>query len=501
MPEAAIRIPAHHFDDLPCAVAVVSDGGRLMDVNLRLTDMVGRPREALLGQPVNRLFSQAGALLYHTYVAPQVALHGRVDEVSVSLSHAHGGLVDVLFGAQREVVAGAGWVRCVFLPLQARKQLEQQLLTAKRVADAVPGVLFQFEQDRLGRLALTYTTDAIQDLFEVSPTQAFCSVRSVWRRLHRADARLVWDAWRASAGAVKPWSCEFRVRLSAGEGWREVHASPRREPDGRVIWSGCVTDVTERKRMEGALRDKAAAEQANQAKSAFLSRLSHELRTPLNGILGFSQLLREHDASNLREDQLKKLNFIEVAGSNLLKQINEVLDISRIEAGQIQMVMASVPLDTVIAEAVQLIEPMAAQRGATLVWPPGANVIVRADVQRLGQVLLNLLSNAVKYGGAGIIKIEVVRTSRGVDLSVQDQGPGLSAAQQAQLFQPFNRLGAERGAVEGVGLGLVITRSLVELMGGQLCLESEPGRGCRFTVELLAVDEEPVTLIPGDARS
>ncbi|HET8871612.1 MAG TPA: histidine kinase dimerization/phospho-acceptor domain-containing protein, partial [Aquabacterium sp.] len=358
-----MHIPPHHFDDLPCAVAVVSDGGQLIDVNRTLTEMIARPRESLLGQPVNRLFSQAGALLYHTSVVPQVVAAGRVDEVSASLSHAHGGSIDVLFGARRDVVNGSGVVRCVFLPLQARKQLEQQLLMAKRVADAVPGVLFQLEQDRQGRLAFAYTTDAIQALFEVSPTQAFRSVRAVWRRLHRADARLVWRMWRASIGAWKPWTCEFRVRLTTGEEWREVHASPRREPDGRVIWSGCVTDVTERKRMEGALLGKAAAEQANQAKSAFLSRLGHELRTPLNGILGFVQLLRGHDAGNLRSDQLDKLNFIEVAGRNLLRQINEVLDISRIEAGHIHVAVEKVPLRAVIAEAVQLIEPMASQRG------------------------------------------------------------------------------------------------------------------------------------------
>lgn len=492
-------MPAHQFDDLPCAIAVVDDGGQLLDVNVTLSTMLGRDRAWLIGQPINVLFPQSGRLLYHTHVVPQLKSMGRVDEVSISLSQASGGRVDALFSALRHESGEGGVVRCVFLPMTERKQLELQLLTAKRVADAVPALLFQLTRDDRGHMAFAYATDAMQDLFDVSPAQAFLSARTVWQTLHPADAAGVMQALSDSVDTMQPWRMTFRVCLARGEGWREVHAIPQRDLDGTVRWNGCVADITDRKRMESDLLEKAAAEQASQAKSAFLSRVSHELRTPLNGILGFTRLLQMQDPGNMRSDQLNKLGYIELAGESLLRLINEVLDISRIEAGHMQMVMAEVNLNEVVSGAIQLLAPMAAQRGVQLSWQRGAGAPwVQADVHRLGQVLNNLLSNAIKYGPAqGLVTVDVHAQQGAVTLSVRDQGPGLSAEQQAQLFQPFNRLGAERSSIEGVGLGLVITRNLVELMNGQLQVSSVPGQGCCFSVQLNEALPPAPALEPG----
>jgi len=431
-------------------------------------------------------------LLYQTYVFPALKMSGRIDEVSISLAHAQGERLDVLMSATRRDDGRGGVVRCVFMQLQERKRLEYQLLTAKRAADEAPGLLFQLRKPPLGSAVFTYVTDAVRVLFDVAPAAAMQSAEAVWAALHPDDVDAVRASLDASAQAMQPWRCDCRVSLPSGEGWREIHATPRREADGTILWNGYVADITERRHMEAQLREKESAERTSAAKSAFLARMSHELRTPLNGILGFARLMQAQDAGNLRADQRQRLGLIESAGNSLLLLINEVLEISRIESGQVQVEMVDVALPEVVRTALQLAEPMAMQRQVQwLVESPSATW-VRADAHRLQQVLLNLLSNAIKYGPeGGVVRVAVEPAApeqgaqaKAVRVIVQDQGPGLSPAQQAQLFQPFNRLGAERSRIEGTGLGLVITQGLIRQMGGQLQVRSEPGQGAVFTVSL-----------------
>lgn len=492
--------PVDDFDDLPCAVAVMNDDGIVLDVNATLCQWLKRDRSELIGGAANALFSHASSLLYHSFVLPHLKLTGQVEEVSIHLAPRHGPRLDALLNARRQPdtgVLGGGCVRCVFVRVQERARLESQLLTAKRAADEAPGLLFQLRMSPLGDMTFSYATDAMQALFDVSSTQALQSAQSVWQRIHRDDAAQVRRALRVSAQNIQPWRGEFRVSLSTGDAWREVHATPRREVDGSVLWSGYIADVTERKRMEADLRDKEAAQRANQAKNTFLSRVSHELRTPLNGILGFARLLQMQEPGNLRPDQVSKLGFIDMAGNSLLRLINEVLEISRIEAGHMHLIMGATHLDDVIEQAMQVAVLLAQARQVTIVREGVAGGLVLADAHRLNQVLLNLLSNAVKYGPCGgVVRLGVARSEPQVEVFVQDQGPGLSPAQQAQLFQPFNRLGAERTQTEGVGLGLVISRGLVELMGGHLTVASESGQGCRFSIGLQAATVDDCEVEP-----
>lgn len=485
----------HPFDELPVAVAVVDDDGLVLRVNRALVNLRGVDADELLGQQVGRLMSRASTLLYHSYIFPLLKMSGQVDEVSIQLRDAQGQRIDVMLGARREVVQGKGVVHCVFMRLKERGRLEYQLLTAKRAADEAPGLLFQLRRAPQEPARFTYVTDAVRRLFKVAPAQALEDADVVWRQIHPDDAPLWRDAMEASARSLNPWRCECRATIDQRPVWLEVHATPHQEPDGAVVWNGYIADVTERKDMELALREKASAERANQAKSEFMARMSHELRTPLNGILGFAQLLQTQDVGNLRAEQLSKLGYIEAAGHNLLRLINELLDIARIEAGHMSVQMAAQALDDVIQSSLMLAQPLAARRQVTLHWTGARGLCVQVDHHRLGQVLLNLLSNAIKYGPeGGRVEVQVApATGDVVELCIQDQGPGLSPEQQAQLFQPFNRLGAERSSVEGVGLGLVITRGLVALMGGQLHVRSEPGAGACFVVSLL----QAVSPLPG----
>lgn len=246
--------------------------------------------------------------------------------------------------------------------------------------------------------------------------------------------------------------------------------------------------------MEEARAQRAAAESASQAKSAFLSRMSHELRTPLNAVLGFAQVMELDQGHPLPAAQRTRLEAIQQAGWHLLDMIDDVLDISRLDAGQVKLDTRPVAVAEALKAVGTLVETQARQQRVTLTWPSqlAADCVVQADPTRLRQILTNLLSNAIKYnrrGGTVRIEVQVVRPAAGaarVEIAVTDTGMGMSDAQQAQLFQPFNRLGRESLVPDGTGIGLVITRHLAQLMGGELRVRSEEGRGSTFTLSLPA---------------
>lgn len=232
-----------------------------------------------------------------------------------------------------------------------------------------------------------------------------------------------------------------------------------------------------------------AADKANRAKSAFLSSMSHELRTPLNAIIGFGQLLSSETMQASDAQKRGYTQHIVAAGGHLLTLINEILNLAQIESGKLSLSLEPVLLEEMLDECRTMVEPLAAQRGIRLVFPVVADMGVVADRTRLRQVLLNLLSNAIKYNrDGGAVLVDCVPGEEGgrVRLSVQDTGLGLSAEQVASLFQPFNRLGQEGGAQEGSGIGLVVTKQLVELMGGTMGVTSKPGMGSAFWLELPA---------------
>jgi len=255
-------------------------------------------------------------------------------------------------------------------------------------------------------------------------------------------------------------------------------------------------DVTERKQFEQALQSnnvelesaKAVAEKANLAKSEFLSSMSHELRTPLNAVLGFAQLMAS-DTPPPSPAQTQSIDQILKGGWYLLRLINEILDLAMIESGKVTMSQESMSLTDVLQDCQAMIEPQAQKRGIQMTFPHLDNLFfVHADRTRVKQVMINLLSNAIKYnrvGGAVVVECEMQAENR-VLVRVKDTGTGLTADQLAQLFQPFNRLGQETSTEEGTGIGLVVTKQLVELMGGRIGVESNVGIGSTFWVELEA---------------
>jgi signal transduction histidine kinase/CheY-like chemotaxis protein len=247
----------------------------------------------------------------------------------------------------------------------------------------------------------------------------------------------------------------------------------------------CAWQARTYRRVRAELAQKEKIEQASQAKSEFLSRVSHELRTPLNAILGFGQVLEDEELGSEQRDSVRQ---ILKGGRHLLELINEVLDLSRIEAGNMSISLEPVDVRRTLTSILDLVRPLATQLDISLDsrLDGAGDRYAEADEQRLKQVLLNLLSNAIKYnrqGGSITVRLEEAPADQ-LRIHVSDTGRGMSEEQLAKLFSPFERLGAERSSIEGTGLGLTLSRGLVDAMGGTLGVKSEVGVGTTFVVEL-----------------
>lgn len=316
---------------------------------------------------------------------------------------------------------------------------------------------------------------------------------SEWERLVHPDdkARVEAEMNGHLQGQTPYFACEHRVRCKDGTYlWildrgmvvkRNANGSPV-----RVI--GTFTDISEQKNVEEELLTaKEDAERANRAKSEFLSRMSHELRTPMNAILGFSQLMQMDGSLNVTQQD--NLSEIYRAGKHLLQLINETLDLARIEAGRIELNMENVDTTQVITEAIMMTGPLQTHFGVTVnttYQSPLPYGVVYADRTRLKQVLINLLSNAIKYSKKGsMVDIDCVAINiNNLRISITDTGAGIAAEDLPNLFVPFSRFTTEKLSIEGTGIGLTITKQLIELMHGKIGVTSQLGEGSCFWVEL-----------------
>ena len=287
---------------------------------------------------------------------------------------------------------------------------------------------------------------------------------------------------------MAPTAYEFRVRLPDGSyRWLASRSAALRDEHGKVFKRvGANWDITAAKNAEAARQQTLLAERESQAKSQFLSRMSHELRTPLNAVLGFTQLLQSDTDLSRSPSQSVKLGHIRSAGEHLLALINDVLDLSSLEAGRLRLDLQSVDLSAAVAQALPLVAGLAARHDVVLRCGAISGTVL-ADPTRLRQVLINLLANAIKYNRpGGWVELESDSGERFVCLRVRDTGRGLKPEQLLHLFEPFNRLGMDREGIEGSGVGLTVVKALVEDMGGKIRASSVVGHGTVFELTLPA---------------
>jgi PAS domain S-box-containing protein len=341
-------------------------------------------------------------------------------------------------------------------------------------------------------------SDQVTSLFGYDRKTIEATYENFIGAIHPDDRQMVTDAINDCIEQGTDYRIEHRVVWPDGSvHWLQESGNVNRDGEGRPLnMLGLVQDITGRVESEQNLTaSREEAEKANRAKSEFLSSMSHELRTPMNAIIGFGQLL-EMD-SELKPDQKDSVQEIARAGKHLLNLINEILDLSRIELGKIELSPESLDCEELIVESLTLIHLLAGRSGIEIVHEKAENLFVYADRIRLKQVLVNLLSNAVKYNKpGGMISIGLVLEGDMVRFTVEDTGIGIASDRLESIFEPFTRIETGTEEIEGTGIGLSICRSLIESMNGSIRVESEPGRGSVFSFELPAAEKKEQAVIP-----
>jgi PAS domain S-box-containing protein len=478
------------------ALMTTNPSGIITDVNKQMEALTGCTRDELIGAPFKNYFTdpelaEAGIKLVLSekkvadYELTVRARDGTETAVSYNATtfYDRDRVLQGVFAAARNVTE--------------RKQFEKQ----QRAASAYARSLIESSLDPLVTISIQ---GKITDVNEAS-VQATGVAREQLIDTDFSD--YFTDPDKARAGYQKVFSDGFvrdyplAIHHQNGQILNVLYnAAVYKDSSGMVQGVfAAARDVTERNRLDQVLQEKnielesarTVADKANLAKSDFLSSMSHELRSPLNAILGFAQLM-ESDSTLKTPSQKKSLAYILEAGWHLLTLINEILDLATIESGKVPLSEEPVALDEVMLECLSMIENQAEQHGIKLTFPQfDIPLYVRADRTRLKQVLINLLSNAIKYNSKqGKAEVTCTENTPGrVRISIEDSGAGLHPEQIAQLFQPFNRLGQEAGSEEGTGIGLVLSKQLVELMGGKIGVRSTVGVGSVFWFELNLVAE------------
>lgn len=483
----------------PCPTLYLDARGLVLSASDSLCRLLDQDREAIEGRPFDGLLTPASRVLFQSYLHPLLQLHGHVEEISLALRTRQGATADVLFYSTRvprsttapdsasSAATAAHEVRVILAPIRRRRSIEDEMLRIKRAADLAPGLIFQLMRLQDGRWYFPFVSEAMRRLYETTPEAAQASADAIFDRVHGDDRPALLAALSAAADRGQDWTGSYRVLLAdAGLRWHELHCTPRQLSGGVRVWHGHIADVTQRRAMEATLAERAAADRMAQVRSEFLARVSHELRTPLNGIIGFAQLLASDGADNLTAGQQERLGVVTASGQHLLQLVDQVLDITRAESLQAHVDLGPMALARCVNEALALVRNQAAMAGIALACAPIAEgLTVIANDLRLRQVLVNLLSNAIKYNKpGGSAQLQVQAGTDTVRLVVSDQGIGMTPEQLAELFQPFNRLGAQHTRIEGTGLGLVITRHLLAQMGSSLAVDSRAGIGSTFAFEL-----------------
>ncbi|MDD2915186.1 MAG: PAS domain S-box protein [Gallionella sp.] len=487
------------YEFAPVGYLTLSREGQIVAINLTGAALLGEDRKKLLQCRFERLVAPVDHDLWQHFFAHLIR-HGDKQICELVLQHSDGTLFNARLDCRlMEADAEAPTLRITLIDNTERKlaEAEQELLD-QRLRDQQFYTRSLIESN-IDALMTTDLSGIITDVNKQMESLTSCTrdelIGAPFKN-HFTDPARAEAAIRLVLSEKKVSNYELTVRARDGtETVVSYNAATFYDRSGQLQGVfAAARDITERKHLEQVLLDnndelmsaKSVAEKASLAKSVFLSSMSHELRTPLNAILGFAQLL-EAGSPPPTDAQMIRLHQILKAGWYLLDLINEILDLAVIESGKLSLSREAVSMAEIMHECQAMIEPQAQQHDIKLTFfPLDYTWFANADRTRVKQVLINLLSNAIKYNREhGTVEVKCTCTPERIRISIKDSGDGLSPEQQLQLFQPFNRLGQEFGGQEGTGIGLVVTKQLVELMGGTISVESTIGVGSEFCIELI----------------
>jgi signal transduction histidine kinase len=428
----------------PCGFLSFGEDGRVTLANATLLDLLGCDLDQVTRQHVEQLLTVGSRIFYQTHWFPMLRLHGSAEEIYLMFRAADGTERGCLVNAVRHERDGVSAYDCIIIRVREREKYEGELLRARRTAE-----------------------------------QARADVEARSRELEEANQQL--EAQAAELEIQQHQLQEQALEL-------QMRSEKLQHMNAELI---ARSDEAE------ALRH--AAEEASAAKSTFLAVMSHELRTPLNAVMGYAQLLALGVRGPVNEDQVELLSRIERSGRHLLRLINEVLNLARIESGVVEYTLSNIELRVVLAGTIAMVEPQMAQKQIEFERHIEPGLLVHADSEKTEQILLNLLGNAVKFTPAGgRIELSAMSGSSAraqlpevsedsVVVGVSDSGPGIPEHMQESVFEPFVQVDASRTrTAEGSGLGLAISRDLARGMGGDILLRSAMGAGSTFYLVLPA---------------
>ena len=474
------------YENAPDMMAVVDlVSGNILECNQTLADVIGRSKEEITGNSFLELYAPE-SIEAAQQTSSAFVQTGEVIRQERTLCRADGSTIDVLLQATPmrdetgKIVASRSTWRDVTKQKEAERALASQEALYRTLIEAAPQIIWVADAD--GQVALL--NKAWREFSGLSDEE---SLGTRWAEaLHPEDLPDVLAKWERAYGHGETYSGECRFRAKDGSYQTFIFiGAPVRDNSGKIInWVGINTNIADRVEAEIALQEaKDAAEYANRAKSEFLATMSHELRTPLNAIIGFSEILRDEILGTVNDEQKELVLDIHTSGNHLLAMINDILDLSKIEAGKMELQLDHFSVKEAVTEVNTIVNALANKKQIQLTLEFDQDVSIQADKIKFKQILYNLLSNAIKFtdaGGEVNTKFEVSESA--LLGSVTDTGVGISSQDREKLFQPFTQLdAASTRSHSGTGLGLALTNRLIQLHGGKIRVDSEINEGSTFS--------------------